>query len=86
MLGIANHFMAFHKFNQFYNTEAHMLDSIYHVALKLFCNYFFGVKTSRFCHINMMCYGLEFVLKLNHDITKLWASTRENLSSGVCEQ
>ena len=27
-----------------------MLDSIYHTTLTLFCNRFFGVKMSRFCH------------------------------------
>ena len=28
-----------------------MLDSIYHITLKLLTNRFFGVKTSRFCRI-----------------------------------
>ena len=28
-----------------------MLDSIYHMALKLLKNRIFGVKTSRFCHL-----------------------------------
>ena len=27
-----------------------MLDSIYHMTLKYFCNRVFGVKTSKFCH------------------------------------
>ena len=36
------------EFNKFNNTGARWLDSIYHMPLKL---YFFGVKTSRFCHI-----------------------------------
>ena len=61
MLGIANHFIAFHKVNKFYNTGAQMLDSIYQVPLKNFCNYVFPVKKSRFCHINMMCCGHHFV-------------------------
>ena len=38
------------KFNKFNNTGARMLDSIYHMILKLFLNYFFGVKTLGFCH------------------------------------
>ena len=28
-----------------------MLDSIYHMTLKLIKNRIFGVKTSRFCHL-----------------------------------
>ena len=28
-----------------------MLDSIYHMTLKLIKNHIFGVKTSRFCHL-----------------------------------
>ena len=28
-----------------------MLDSIYHMTLKLLKNHIFGVKTSRFCHL-----------------------------------
>ena len=28
-----------------------MLDSIYHMTLKLFSNHIFGVKTLGFCHI-----------------------------------
>ena len=38
------------KFNKFNNTGARMLDSIYHIKLKLLENHIFGVKTSRFCH------------------------------------
>ena len=39
------------KFNEFNNTGAQMLDSVYHLTLKLFQNHFFGVKTLRFCHM-----------------------------------
>ena len=51
------------KFNKFNNTGARMLDSIYHMTLKLLENRIFGVKTSRFCHlcivtmdVIMLCY------------------------------
>ena len=37
-------------FNKFNNTGAWMLNSIYHITLKLIKNDIFGVKTSRFCH------------------------------------
>ena len=37
------------EFNKFNNTRALMLDSIYHMTLKLFKIHIFGVKTSRFC-------------------------------------
>ena len=37
-------------FNKFNNTVAQMLDSIYHITLKIHNNHIFGVKTSRFCH------------------------------------
>ena len=40
-----------YEFNKFNNTGARMLDSIYHMTLKLLKNHIFGVKTSRFCHI-----------------------------------
>ena len=39
------------KFNKFNNTGARMLDSIYHMTLKLFGNHIFGVKTLAFCHM-----------------------------------
>ena len=39
------------KFNKLNNTRARMLDSIYHMTLKLFLNHVFGVKTIGFCHI-----------------------------------
>ena len=38
------------KFYNFNNTTAQMLDSIYHMKLKLFCNRGCGVKTSRFSY------------------------------------
>ena len=39
------------KFNKFNNTGAGMLDSIYHMTLKLLKNYIYGMKMSRFCHL-----------------------------------
>ena len=39
------------EFNKFNNTGARMLDSIYHMTLKLFWNNIFGVKTLWFCQI-----------------------------------
>ena len=39
------------EFNKLNNTGARMLDSIYHMTLKLSCNRVFGMKTSRFCKI-----------------------------------
>ena len=40
------------KFHNFNKTRARILDSIYHITLKLFKNCIFGVKTSRlFCHL-----------------------------------
>ena len=44
-------FLFRNKFNKFNNTGARMLDSIYHMTLKLFSNHFFGVKTLGFCHL-----------------------------------
>ena len=38
------------KFNKFNNTGAQMLDSIYHMTLKLFSNHIVGVKAFGFCH------------------------------------
>ena len=35
------------EFNKFNNTGAQMLDSIYHMTLKLMKNHIFGVRTSR---------------------------------------
>ena len=39
------------EFNKFNNTAARMLDSIYHMTLKLLKNRIFGMKTSRFCYL-----------------------------------
>ena len=39
------------KFNKFNNTGARMLDSIYHMTLKLLQNHIFVVKTTMFCHL-----------------------------------
>ena len=38
-------------FIKFNSTGARMLDSIYHMGLKLIKNHIFGVKTSRICHL-----------------------------------
>ena len=48
---LAKHLSLFHnKFNKFSNSGTGMLDSIYHIKLKLLKNHIFGMKTSRFCH------------------------------------
>ena len=39
------------EFNKCNNTGARMLDSIYHMAFKLFLNHFYGVKTLGVCHM-----------------------------------
>ena len=39
------------EFIKFNNTGAWMLDSIYHMTLKLIKNHIFGMKASRFCYI-----------------------------------
>ena len=52
MRGLPSNLLLFrNKFNKFNNTGERMLDSIYHITLKLFKNRIFGVKTSRFCHL-----------------------------------
>ena len=38
------------EFNKFNNTGARMLDSIYHMTLRLLLNLISGVKTLQFCH------------------------------------
>ena len=40
-----------HEFNNFDNTRARMLGSIYHMTLKLLNKHILGAKTSRFFHI-----------------------------------
>ena len=39
------------KFDKFDFTGAQMLDSIYHMVLKLLCNCIFGMNMLRFCHL-----------------------------------
>ena len=39
------------EFKKINNTGAGMLDSIYHMTLKLLKKRIFGVKMSRFCHL-----------------------------------
>ena len=39
------------EFNKFNNTGVRMLDSIYHMTLKLFLIHIFRVKTLVFCHM-----------------------------------
>ena len=39
------------SFNKSYNKGARLLDYIYHMTLKLFCNHIFCMKMSRLCHI-----------------------------------
>ena len=52
MRGLPSIFLLFrNEFNKFKNTGARMLDSIYHMTLKLIKNRILGVKTSRFCHL-----------------------------------
>ena len=54
------------KFNKFNNTGARMLDSIYHMTLKLIKNRILGVETSRFCHLlcNIIMDVIKFPKKL----------------------
>ena len=42
------------EFNKFNITGARMLDSVYHMISKLLKNHIFGLKTSRFCHRNVI--------------------------------
>ena len=44
-------FLYRNEFNKSNNTGARMLDSTYHMALKLLKNCIFCVKTTRFCHL-----------------------------------
>ena len=50
LLGILSFFFC-NVFNKLNNTGARLLDSFYHMSLKLIKNPIFGVKTSRFCHL-----------------------------------
>ena len=44
-------FLLSNKFKKFNSTGAQMLDSIYHMTLKVDRNGVFGVQSLRFCHI-----------------------------------
>ena len=57
---LAWHFIIFHnEFNKFNNTEAQMLDSIYHMMFKFFV-IMFDEKTSRFCPIDVVMVVISF--------------------------
>ena len=50
------------NFNKFNNTGTGMLDSIYHITLKLLKNHFFGVKNVKILPSFMRCYnGCHYV-------------------------
>ena len=52
MRGLSSFLSLFrNEFNKFNYIGARMLDSIYHMTLKLLRNRIFGVKTSRFCYL-----------------------------------
>ena len=53
-------------FNKFNNTQARMLDSIYHMKLRLLKNCIFGVKTSIFCH--HLCNVIMDVITSHYEI------------------
>ena len=55
------------KFNKLNNRIAPMLDSIYYMNFKLFCNH--HLKTSRFCHIYT-----RLLLASFHNVTKICKS------------
>ena len=42
-----------------------MLDSVYHMTLKLLKNHIFGVKMSRFCHFYSTLNERNYVMLLN---------------------
>ena len=51
--GLPNILLLFrNKFNIFNNTGARMLDSFYHMTLKLIKNHIFCVKTSIICYLS----------------------------------
>ena len=54
------------KFNKFNNMGEQMLDSIYHMTLKLLKKHIFGVKMSRFCHI--LCNIIMDVISLRTNL------------------
>ena len=46
-----------------------MLDSIYHMTLKLFCQHIFGMKTLTSCQYTGYCYEHYFIMlpkSINH--------------------
>ena len=52
MRGMSSILLLFrNELNKLNKTGGRMLDSIYHMTLKLIKNRIFGVKTSRFCHL-----------------------------------
>ena len=52
MRGLPSFLLLFrNEFNKYNNTGARMLDSCYHMTLKLIKNRIFCVNTSRFCHL-----------------------------------
>ena len=46
------------ELDKFNNTGAWMLDSIFHMTLKLFWNHIFGVKMLGFCHMRDVKSGI----------------------------
>ena len=50
------------ELNKFNNKGAQMVDSIYHMTLKLLKNHIFDLKTSRFCHL--LCSVIMVVIML----------------------
>ena len=69
MRGLPSILSLFHnKFNKFNNTGARMLDSIYHMTFKLLKNHFFGMTTSRFCHL--LRNVIMDVIMLHYEICK----------------
>ena len=49
------------KFNKFNNTGARLLNSLYHMTLKLYKNHIFDVKSSRLCQL--LCSVIMDVIK-----------------------
>ena len=48
------------EFDKYNKTGPRVLDFIYHITLKYFCNAFCGVKTSRFYHIYLIMLWASF--------------------------